>query len=102
MIENPSCGWNVSCFENESFSGGEDFVHCWPSGTESILAFHIATSRLFSKVSYLVLMLKPTVSRFLSREVMVLVSSLPWSSDGELNLITPPAVTFCPHSDSVE
>ena len=52
------------------------------------------------EVSYLVLMLEPTVSRFMSGEVMVMVSYLPKTRDGEQSLISAPAVTFCPQNHS--
>ena len=52
------------------------------------------------QVSYLVLMLLPTVSRFMSEEVMVMVSYLPKTRAGERSLIDAPAVTFCPQNQS--
>ena len=52
------------------------------------------------EVSYLVLMLLPTVSRFMSEEVMVMVSYLPKTRAGERSLIDAPALTFCPQNQS--
>ena len=84
-------------FENESFSSKDSF-HNMPSG-ENLLVLQCNNVMLL-EVSYLVLMLLPTVSRFMSEEVMVMVSYLPKTRAGERSLIDAPAVTFCPQNQS--
>ena len=84
-------------FENESFSSKDSF-HNMPSG-ENLLVLQCNNVMLL-EVSYLVLMFLPTVSRFMSEEVMVMVSYLPKTRAGERSLIDAPAVTFCPQNQS--
>ena len=47
-------------------------------------------------------MFRPSVSRFLAREVMVVVTTLPLAKEGHLIVepLSTPAITFCPYNDS--
>ena len=47
-------------------------------------------------------MFLPSLRRFLAREVMVVVTSLPPAREGHLTLepVSTPAITFCPYNDS--
>ena len=57
-----------------------------------------------AQVSFLVLMLLPSVERYLAREVMVVVATVPELRDGQNTTggtLTAPAVTFCPYNDSM-
>ena len=45
----------------------------------------------------------PSVERYLAREVMVVVATVPELRDGQNTggTLTAPAVTFCPYNDSM-